>query len=374
MTGHAHHLREAAVVRHAGGGVDLVEDDLALRRHEQVDARKAGAAEGRIDRLAGSAHAVEHVGGQLGGAAQLGVGARVLLQVDAEKAVAVHDDLVHLAHLGAVDGVAHDGAADLHARDALLHGDFLVESEGGIERLAVLGGVVCLGDTDGAAAAGGFHEHGVAAACLDHGILRLGRGAAIEHLTLGRTHAGGRGQAVRGVLVHAHGAGEHTAAHVGHAAGLEGALHGAVLASLTVKDRQRHIDLELAELAVDELHEAAAGLGAAAGNQDDRRAIVLFPGARHHIGHVSRVVEPRARAIDTDQYGHEALGGKRGDDVVGRLERDVVLGGDAAKDDCYVDHGVSLPIDAAAGRGRCAKNHYTWRMRDRMKIQNHTTG
>ena len=106
-----------------------------------------------------------------------------------------------------------------------------------------------------------------------------------------------------------------------------------------MQDRKSHIDLELAKLAVDKLEKAAAGIGRAARNQHYGSAIMLLPGTRHHIGKIARVVEPGTVAIDADQHRAEALGIERGDNVIGRLKGDIVLGRDASEQDGDVNHG-----------------------------------
>ena len=145
---------------------------------------------------------------------------------------------------------------------------------------------------------------------------------------------------MRGVLVHAHGRRHHAAAHVGNAAALERTLDRTVLAALTVEHRERHVHRELAELrAVHQLEQAAAALARAAGHEHHRVDVVLLPGAAHHVCHVAGVMEPGARAVDADEDRGKAVRRQLGDDVVRGLEGDIVLGGDAAEDDGYVQHG-----------------------------------
>ena len=256
--------------------------------------------------------------------------------MNAEEAVALHDDLVDLAHVDAVDGVADDGAAHLVADDGLLDRYLVVEREGRGERLLVARLVGRLRDADRRAAASRLHEDGEAAAGL-HGCQGLGHGgAAVEDLALGRADAGGSGEAVARVLVHAHGAREHAAADVGDAAGLERALEGAVLPALAVEDGQRHVDGQRLYAAVVDNKEAA-GLLAHTGDERDLLDIVGVPPAGH-VGGVARVVEPLALLRDADERELEATG-KRADYVVGGLAGDVVLGRDSAKENRDLDHG-----------------------------------
>ena len=161
----------------------------------------------------------------------------------------------------------------------------------------------------------------------------------------GRADPGRGGETVGDVLVHAGGRREDAAAHVGNTAGLERALNGAILAALSVQDREGHIDIELVEGLVDELHEPALGLLTATRDEHDGAHIVGLPGTGHDIGGIAGVVEPGAVAIDADHDGREAVGGKAGDDIAGRLQRDVMLGRYTAEDDRDVQHGSAL-LDA----------------------------
>ena len=153
---------------------------------------------------------------------------------------------------------------------------------------------------------------------------------------------------MRCVLVHAHGAGKHAAAHVGHAAHLKRALKSAVLAALAVHDRQGHIDVQAHERAV--AHNIEATLSATTGDKDDLLSVVGLPVAGH-VCRVAGVVEPLAGLGDANEHQVKAAV-KRIDHVVGALAGDVVLGGDAAKKDCDLSH-VLLFLLLVVVRLRC---------------------
>ena len=149
------------------------------------------------------------------------------------------------------------------------------------------------------------------------------------HRAFGDADARGTREAVRRVLVHAKGAREHAAAYERQVRGLEKRLRDAVLAALAVQHRQHHVDGDAPERAVGEVLEQATLL---AGNQHHGQHVVGRPGvALAHVGLVSGVVQPRAVARDADELELVVEPVELGKDVGGGAQRDVVLGGGAAK-------------------------------------------
>ena len=169
------------------------------------------------------------------------------------------------------------------------------------------------------------------------------------------------------ILIHAHGACKHAAAHVRDATNLERALNGAILTALAMEDRKGHVNLKLTELTVNKLEETAASIGCAAGNQHYGSTIVLLPGTRHHIGNLARIVKPGAVAIDADQHRVEALRIERRDNVIGGFKGDIVLGGDTAEQDGDVGHG-DCPLSQQHPRARLFTRPYYRHRRQRWRI------
>ncbi len=188
--------------------------------------------------------------------------------------------------------VTHNRATHLNARNAFFYGNLLVERKGSVKRRTILICVCGLRNTDGAAAAGRLYKHGIATACLHHARLVLRSGTAIEHLATRRANTSRCSQTMRGILIHAHRACQHATAYIRHAAGFERSLHRAVLTTLAVQHRQCNVNYQLAELALDKLHKAAARLLAASRDQNNRSAVMLLPSARYNVCHIARVVKP----------------------------------------------------------------------------------
>ena len=76
---------------------------------------------------------------------------------------------------------------------------------------------------------------------------------------------------------------------------------------------------------------------------------MLLPGTRHHIGKITRVMEPGTVAIDADRHKQEALESSAAC-VIGRLKGDIVLGRDASNRMATLIMGIILSRSDAHGR------------------------
>ena len=108
--------------REAGDGVDLVEDDTALRRQKEIDPGKAAAAEDLIDPPGGLLHRGSLFRRNAGG--DMDFGCRQVVFLLKTEEVALQLDLIGDAGQRRI--AAEDGAADFKAGDLRLQHDMVV--------------------------------------------------------------------------------------------------------------------------------------------------------------------------------------------------------------------------------------------------------
>ena len=225
-------LRVDARRREPRDRVDLVHDDLAVRAHEEVDARHPLALGGdeRLDRELADARV------RLGRDARRDdeVHAALVVLRRVVVPVGVRDDLAD--DRGDRVAVAEDAALDLDSVDALLDQHLVVVAARELDGGGELARVVNLRDADRRAEPRRLHEHRVV-----EGVLRL---VAVAERDVPRDRDPAVSEhGLEQVLVHAQRGGGDAGADVGDARELEEALHGAVLAERAVEDREHDVDL-----------------------------------------------------------------------------------------------------------------------------------
>ena len=193
-----------------------------------------------------------------------------------------------------------------------------------------------LADADAGTGVRGFDEDGVAQLCRDavqnDGAVQRKVGAAGGRpLAVG--HPGGVHQRVGDGFVHADGAAQHAAAHVGDARQLEQTLDGAVLAVFAVHDGGADVDADKLGLTVLQQPDAVI---AAVGAEDAGRAVALLPAAVGHRFGRGVTGQPAAGLGDADGknlvFVRARLLRQRTQPCRGRYTTDLVLAGDAAKE------------------------------------------
>ena len=301
-------LRVHARRGEAGDRVDLVDDDLAVGAHEEVDAGHPLALGGH-ERVDGeSAHVCVRLRGDASRDDEIHPALVVLRRIVVP--VRVRDDL-------ADDGrdrvaVAQNSTLDLDAVDALLDQDLVVvparELDGGTELLVTAD----LGDADRRAETGGLHEHRVVevvcglVSFAERDVACDGNPAVAENR-------------LEEILVHAQRRRGDTRADVGHASELEEALHRAVLSERAVQDRQHDVDL--------------AERGRRRRVRDHRKSLDARLGKAAAAGREL----PATALVDLDDDGVVALGIERGHDRPGRRKRDLVFARTAAREHSHAN-------------------------------------
>src|SRR5919112_2155340 len=223
-------------------GVDLVEQQpVRAAFEEEVDPRHTGRVYGLVGR---SGDAPDLLCGLLldrGGGQKLHPAFHVLGFVIVE-AVFLDNDLTRQGDFRIL--VSEDGDFDLTGVHALLDDDAPVVARGRVEGIPQLCSVFGPADADARAEVRGLHEARVSEGVCDlldpglpiHLPLLAGQGDPPD---LGEPMMGE--DLLHGRLVHAGGAPQHPATHVGDAGELEHALYGAVLAVGTVQHGEDHV-------------------------------------------------------------------------------------------------------------------------------------
>jgi len=195
--------------------------------------------------------------------------------------------------------------------------------------------VVGLGDAHAGTGVGRLDEDGPAQlgnGTVTHAVQVVLDLPAAGTQPLGVGDTGGIKQSVGHGLVHADGACQHAAAHIGDAGQLQQALHGAVLAPQAVEHRDDDIDMDLFHLAFRGEQDHPV-VGAVRAEHTGHVGAKLLPAAVGHLGRAGLGVEPAALFGDAD--GHELIAGAV--DVIheraGGDAADLVLTGHPAKQD-----------------------------------------
>ena len=342
-----HQLGVHADGRKARQGVQLIaEHPPGAALNEEVAAGQAGAAQRQI-RLAGlGADLVELFLAQMRGDDGLGHAVFVLVIVGVE--LGPGQDLARAGRGdgGRVIGVADGGALDLLRVHELLKHDFVVLAQGDFDALFQRGAVRSLGDADAGPRVGGLDEDGVAEFCLDavqhYGAVQLQIGAAGgDPLAVG--DPGGVHQGVGDGLIHADGAAQHAAAHIGDAGQLKQALDRAVLAVFAVHDGCADVNVDQLRPAVLQQPNAVV-LPVRA--EHAGRAVALLPAA---VGHsLGRGAAGQPAAILRDTHGENLIFVRAGlltqcaQPGRGRHAADVMFTGNAAEEQCDAQLGICI--------------------------------
>ena len=240
----------------------------------------------------------------------------------------------NLAGAGGHSGVgADDGTLDLMTVHEGFKDDLAVVLQSQPDGVLQLGAVVCLGDADAGTGVGGLDEDGPAQ-------LRDGTVAdafevgfdlpAVGSQPPGVGDAGGVEQSVGHRLIHADGAGQNAAAHVGDTGQLQQALHRAVLAPQAVQGRDDDIHVQLFHLAGRSEQDHAV-VGTVRANDTGHVAGQLFPAAVGHLGAGSLGAQPAALFGDAHGQHFVTAGVEVVNEGPGGHAADLVLAGHAAE-------------------------------------------
>ena len=212
-----------------------------------------------------------------------------------------------------------------------------------------LGAVVCLGDADAGTGVGGLDEDGPAQ-------LRDGTVAdafevgfdlpAVGSQPPGMGDAGGVEQGVGHRLIHADGAGQNAAAHVGDAGQLQQALHRAILAPQAMEHRDDHIHMHFFHMAFRGEQDHAM-VGAVRADHAGHIAGQLFPAAVGHLLRRGLGVEPAALLGDAHGEHLVFAAVDVADKVAHRDTADLMFAGHTAKQQRHAHficrlHDISL--------------------------------